>query len=132
VQEWEQILKGYRALKRLLRREAERFGFNAAEVQILSYLYEGEKNVTQLSKLLGLGKSSITEALDKLEEKGLVMRYRDENDKRIVKVRITELGIQEYDKVREAYKEKLNDIIRRVKVDCVLEFFKEVENALEK
>ncbi|MEM0174051.1 MAG: MarR family transcriptional regulator [Sulfolobaceae archaeon] len=131
MQEWEQVLKGYRALKRLLRREAERFGFNAAEIQILANLYEGEKNVTQLSKIIGLGKSTITEVLDKLEEKGLIKRFRCNNDRRVVMVRITELGIQEYNKVREAYREKLDKVIRRTRIDCVLEFFKEIEKELE-
>jgi DNA-binding MarR family transcriptional regulator len=130
VQEWEQVLRGYRALKRILRREAEKFGLNAAEVQILYYLYEGEKNVTNLSKLLGLGKSTVTEALDRLEELGFIKRQRDENDRRVVIVRITEEGIREYERIREAYKLVLSRILEKVNVDCVLEFFKEVEKEL--
>jgi MarR family transcriptional regulator, 2-MHQ and catechol-resistance regulon repressor len=34
-----------------------------------------------------------TRLMDKLIEKGLIIRYRDENDKRIINVKITDLGL---------------------------------------
>ncbi|WGS53325.1 MarR family transcriptional regulator [Paraburkholderia sp. D15] len=46
----------------------------------------------ELSKLLGIDTGLMTRMLDKLESKGLVVRSRDEQDRRVVNLSLTKAG----------------------------------------
>jgi DNA-binding MarR family transcriptional regulator len=74
----------------------ERFGLNRGEVGVLSALrIAGPRNrlsPTKLFKGLMLSSAGITSRLDRLEERGLVKRTRDPEDRRGVLVELTEEG----------------------------------------
>ncbi|BCU70265.1 transcriptional regulator [Stygiolobus caldivivus] len=107
--------------------EAEKLGLTYTEVQVLYYLTQGEKNVTSLAKLVDVNKSTMVEVLDKLDRLGYVSRERDAEDRRVVKVRITESGESILEQVRARYKELINSLLDKVKEkDNVIEFFKVV------
>lgn len=121
------MLKGHKKLKKLLQMEAEKLGLTYTEVQVLYYLTQGEKNVTSLAKLVDVNKSTMVEVLDKLDRLGYVSRERDAEDRRVVKVRITESGESILEQVRARYKELINSLLDKVKEkDNVIEFFKVV------
>ncbi|WP_221286782.1 MarR family winged helix-turn-helix transcriptional regulator [Stygiolobus caldivivus] len=127
MEKWEIVLKGHKKLKKLLQMEAEKLGLTYTEVQVLYYLTQGEKNVTSLAKLVDVNKSTMVEVLDKLDRLGYVSRERDAEDRRVVKVRITESGESILEQVRARYKELINSLLDKVKEkDNVIEFFKVV------
>jgi DNA-binding MarR family transcriptional regulator len=74
----------------------ERYGLNRGEVGVLSALrIAGPHNrlsPTKLFKGLMLSSAGITSRLDRLEERGLVKRMRDPEDRRGILVELTEQG----------------------------------------
>jgi DNA-binding MarR family transcriptional regulator len=57
----------------------------------------GEVTAGRLSEAASLSPATVTTILDKLEARGLVVRYRSEEDRRIVHSRLTERGAQMLD-----------------------------------
>lgn len=58
----------------------------------------------ELGEILSIQPASVSELLMKLERKGLVLREKDENDRRSIKVQLTEAGhnlLVEPEKIRE-------------------------------
>lgn len=121
------MLKGHKKLKKLLQIEAEKLGLTYTEVQVLYHLTQGEKNVTSLAKLVDVNKSTMVEVLDKLDRLGYISRERDAEDRRVVRVKITESGEKILEQVRARYKDLINSLLEKVKDnDKVVEFFKVV------
>lgn len=73
-----------------------RSGRSAGQGRILAILLERE-SMTQkeLQDILRIQPGSISEILAKLEEKGLVLRQRDEEDRRRSVIKLTETGKEE-------------------------------------
>jgi DNA-binding MarR family transcriptional regulator len=57
----------------------------------------GEVTSGRLSEAASLSPATATTILDKLEARGLVVRYRNEDDRRVVHSRLTERGAQTLD-----------------------------------
>lgn len=70
-----------------------RDGISAAQVSVLMKLrLYGDLSISGLATILGLGMPNVTGIVDRLEERGLVERRRDPDDRRIVHVSLTEAG----------------------------------------
>ena len=68
----------------------------------------------ELAEMMDIRPSSLTELLNRLEERGIVVRARDENDLRVVRVAITELGQAEIKHHDEAKRQSIDSI-----ADCL-------------
>ncbi|MFP3202781.1 MAG: winged helix DNA-binding protein [Sulfolobus sp.] len=80
-----------------------------------------------MAKLVDVNKSTMVEALDKLDRLGYVSRERDAEDRRVVRVKITESGEKILEQVRARCKDLINSLLERIKDnDKVVEFFKVV------
>ena len=65
-----------------------------AEIHIISKIGpEGSEKMNTIARRLGVTQATLTVACDKLEEKGLLLRQRDPDDKRSVTVRLTAEGL---------------------------------------
>ncbi|MDF2839368.1 MAG: transcriptional regulator, MarR family [Clostridia bacterium] len=53
---------------------------------------EGELTISELSNKLFLAPSTITDLIDRMEKNALVMRKKDDKDRRIVKLQVLEKG----------------------------------------
>ena len=51
------------------------------------------KTMTHVANILGINVSTLTTAINRLVKKGYVQRLRDEKDRRIVKIGLTEEGV---------------------------------------
>ncbi|WP_231136342.1 MarR family winged helix-turn-helix transcriptional regulator [Acidianus ambivalens] len=122
LEDWEIILKGNRKLRELLQKEAEKRGLSYTEVSTLYFLKGGEKNVSSLAEFVGVNKSTMVEILDKLENEGMITRNRDEKDRRVVLVKITQKGLEELENVRQGYKNLIKDILSRSEGN-IIKFF---------
>lgn len=68
-----------------------------AEIHIISKIGpEGSEKMNTIARRLGVTQATLTVACDKLEEKGLIIRQRDPDDKRSVTVRLTAEGLAAY------------------------------------
>ncbi|HLR42930.1 MAG TPA: MarR family transcriptional regulator [Pseudogracilibacillus sp.] len=62
---------------------------------ILQFIYQREKvTATEISQHLGLGKSAITAYVNRLMQKDLLQRKRNEQDRRIVYLSLTNYGMK--------------------------------------
>ena len=57
--------------------------------------------IGELSQKMALACSTITDLIDRMERNGLVIRKKDENDKRVVRIEVLSKGHEIVDKVLE-------------------------------
>lgn len=90
----------------------KKFGLTIAQKSILEALYFcGKEYLTQsqLSKFLYSSKSNISTILERMEEKKLIKREENPQNKREKKVIITKLGIESMEKLISSIKENVVD-----------------------
>jgi DNA-binding MarR family transcriptional regulator len=56
--------------------------------------FHQQTNVNQTAVFLGVSKSAVTQLADQLEDKGLIVRNNDPQDRRVVHLSLTENGRQ--------------------------------------
>ncbi|WP_111765129.1 MarR family winged helix-turn-helix transcriptional regulator [Nakamurella deserti] len=66
-----------------------RLGLGPADLRCLDWLTDGPMSAGRLSAATGLKPAATTALLDRLEGRGLVERFRDDRDRRVVLVRMT-------------------------------------------
>ncbi|MBQ2690624.1 MAG: MarR family transcriptional regulator [Clostridia bacterium] len=72
-------------------------GISISEIHIISKIGpDGSKKMNQIARQLGVTQPTLTAACDKLEAKGLIIRHRDPEDKRVVNVQLTSEGLIAY------------------------------------
>lgn len=83
----------FRALHRGLESQAAEGGFTLPQRIVMGQLVRhGDLSVKELSHRVGLSHSTISGIVDRLERKGLATRIQDSRDRRITKVKITDLA----------------------------------------
>lgn len=74
---------------------------------------EGDMTIGELSQKMYLACSTMTDLIDRMEKNGLVVRVRDERDRRVVRVRMLERGKAIIEDVMKARREYLAEILSR-------------------
>ena len=72
----------------------------------------GVDSAAQLCKDLSYDAGAMTRMIDRLEAKGLVNRRRCPDDRRLVKLELTEAGLEAMPKLRECSVRVLNRLLR--------------------
>jgi MarR family transcriptional regulator, multiple antibiotic resistance protein MarR len=86
---------------------------SAAQYVIISVLAKcGVDSAAQLCKDLSYDAGAMTRMIDRLEAKGLISRRRCPDDRRLVKLELTEAGLAALPKLRECSVEVLNQFMR--------------------
>ena len=84
--------------------------FNGAQGRILHILWnEDDIPISELARLTGLAKTTLTSMLDRLEQSGHVRRIFDTRDRRRINIKLTDTAIamrEQYDQVSEV----MNDL----------------------
>ena len=106
--------------------------FNGSQGVILYSLWNNkELTIKEIGKITGLAKTSLTSMLDRMEEKGLIRRKDNSEDKRSIKIMLTMLT----DKAKELEKD-YNDISNKMSNIFYKNFsdkeINEIENYLER
>lgn len=82
-------------------------GLTTAQAVVIRAIREmGEVTTRKLSAQVALSQATVTTVLDRLQDKGLVERYRSEEDRRIVHTRLTEQGLEAYEDMPSLLDEK--------------------------
>jgi len=69
------------------------YNVSSAQLNCLMALYEnGDLSPSQIAKNILVNSSTVTGILDRLEYKNLVKRHRISSDRRVVTIRLTEIG----------------------------------------
>src|SRR6202167_824516 len=86
---------------------------SAPQYIIISVLAKrGVDSAAQLCKDLSYDAGAMTRMVDRLEAKGLISRCRCPEDRRLVKIQLTEAGLAALPKLRECSVQVLNHFLR--------------------
>lgn len=68
------------------------FDLSQPQAQLLCMLIDGPVGMTELSRLLHVEKSSLTGLVDRVAKRGMVERVRSDEDRRALRIALTEEG----------------------------------------
>ena len=113
------VLRLARQLEQRREVQLHGFGITAADFDVLATLrrkaYRSAINVRELQRSLMLSSGGMTKRLDRLEEKGLLQRDNDPNDRRGVLIALTAAGTDLIDRalraVTDAESELVDDLL---------------------
>ncbi len=102
---------------RLLADTHESVGITAPEFAIMVILSEHD-NVSSrdINKTTGIDKATITRALDRLIDKGLISRLKSKTDSRLIKLKLTAKGKKTFGQIEENALAWERDFVKGVKV----------------
>ena len=123
-------IKGtWHSLTKMYNRIAAQHDTSQTVAYILVNIDKEGTPATQIAARLGMEPTSLSRVLKKMEDQDLIFKEVDENDKRIMKIFLTEYGVKKRRLVREIlinFNQKLNKIISKKE----LKIFYKVINAI--
>lgn len=118
---WKSISYSWKALNRDVERALSSTGLSLAEVRVLHTLHtSGVVPMTKLTAELMVTPGAITSIVDGLESLGLVERVRDEDDRRVITIRITEKGGATIKKAIQLHKRYISKKFRALSMKQIL------------
>jgi DNA-binding MarR family transcriptional regulator len=84
----------------------------SAQYVILSTLASGADSASQICKGISYDAGAMTRMIDRLEQRGLLQRVRVADDRRTVKLQLTDEGKALYPKMRASAMEVINGLLR--------------------
>lgn len=119
-----QIKAAWHAIARMYNQQAQKYGGTMSMGFALLNIHTEEGTAaTKIAPMMGLEARSLTRLLRSMEEKGLIYRESDKNDKRSVRVRLTREGKKKKEKARETVL-KFNEALRaEIPAEKLEEFF---------
>lgn len=123
------------ALSRMYNAIASDYGITQTIGYILTDIERQGTPSTKIATQLGMKKSSLTRILKKMEDDGCIYRVADDVDKRIVKIFLTEKGLERRKIAKRTvvdFNERLNSLLEEEDLERfakVTEIIKELVNA---
>ena len=127
-----QIKATWHAISRMYNQQAAKFGGTMSVGYVLLNINTEEgTSATKIAPQMGLEARSLTRILKSMEEKKLIYRTPDLNDRRGVLIFLTEKGIEMKNKARETVLQ-FNNVMREIIPDNKLNSFFEVLELVNK
>lgn len=112
-----------------------KFGGRHGQGKILRILADKEElSQKELQDMLGIQSGSISEIINKLERRGLLYRVKDEADKRMTKLHITEEGLEELKEIEQRVipgTEELFEVLKKEEQETLAELVKKLNASWE-
>jgi len=123
-------------LDKRLRNYLNKLGLTIPQALILTTLHDtDEMKISDISNALSLADSTVSGIIDRLERMGYVERIRLVEDRRIVKVRLTDKIrhiMKEIKKKKEEYLSSLLSCASQEDMDCILDGLRRFKELLQK
>ena len=84
------------------------------QVRVLAYLFEGQQRMGNIASHMGCIMSSATSIIDRLVDKGLVLRSVDPDDRRAVICGLTDTGRQTMEQFWSIGREKITQLAEQL------------------
>ncbi|OGO02143.1 MAG: hypothetical protein A2Y90_03050 [Chloroflexi bacterium RBG_13_52_12] len=128
------ILMSFKVLERYLEVELRRYEASLIRFHIMSTLFKngGEMTPSEISESVFREKNSITAVINTLERQGVVRREPSTNDRRSVKVVITDKGWQEANRLSPIAQELSRETLACMDKDKVEDLVEIMRNLREK
>jgi DNA-binding MarR family transcriptional regulator len=94
---------------------------------------KGTCTSSELAEVFEVKKSAITAIINRLWEKGLIKRTRDENDRRVVYLTLTDKGTELFDKTEERIHKLVESLINKfdeIEIKQFLETYEKLNRVL--
>jgi DNA-binding MarR family transcriptional regulator len=116
VEEIEELLRHVSVIIRKRGREIlSDFGITPPQLNALVILIEQDGiTMGELCDRMYLACSTATDLIDRMERNGLIERERDQNDRRVIRLRVKPPGRQVIEEVMKARKRYLGGVLRQV------------------
>ncbi|MBX2942505.1 MAG: MarR family transcriptional regulator [Cyclobacteriaceae bacterium] len=126
----------WHAISRMYNQQAAKYGgTQSVGYVLLNISTENGASATKIAPQMGLEARSLTRILKSMEEKGLIYRTPDPNDKRGVLVFLTDTGIAMKNRARETvlrFNEVIAESIPPSKLNVFFEVLQSVNRIIEK
>lgn len=126
----------WHAISRMYNQQAAKYGGTMSVGYVLLNISTEEgASATKIAPQMGLESRSLTRILKSMEEKGLIYRSADPNDKRGVLIFLTKEGIAMKNRARETvlrFNEAVQENIPVKKLDVFFEVLQSVNGIIEK
>lgn len=87
------LLRATQTVEELLRKDMQRFQVNLTEFAVLELLYhKGEQPIQRIGEKILITSGSITYVVDKLQQKGYIVREACPTDRRVTYTKLTDSG----------------------------------------
>jgi DNA-binding MarR family transcriptional regulator len=118
------IKAAWHAIARMYNQQAMKYGGTMSiGFALLNIHTEEGTPATKIAPMMGLEARSLTRLLKSMEEKGLIYRETDKNDKRSVRIRLTKEGKKNKEKARNTVL-RFNEVVREeIDDDKLIAFF---------
>lgn len=130
------IKTAWHAIARMYNQQALKFdGTMSIGYALLNISSEEGTPAMKIGPMMGLEPRSLTRLLNSMEEKGLISRQVDKNDKRSVRIVLTREGKKMKEKSRETvlkFNEAVRDEISAQKLNVFFEVVQGINNVIEK
>ncbi|MFI9627990.1 MarR family winged helix-turn-helix transcriptional regulator [Streptomyces sp. NPDC052042] len=115
----EQLLRVTRRLQRIQSRQLEPIGITPAQFRLLRTVahYDGPPRMADLAQRLDVVPRAVTSLVDGLEASGRVRRAPDPDNRRVVRIEITEEGLATLRSLRDARRAAAEEILAPLTTD---------------
>jgi DNA-binding MarR family transcriptional regulator len=123
------IKTAWHAIARMYNQQALKYDATMSMGFVLLNINSDEGTpATKIAPLMGLEARSLTRLLKSMEEKGLIYREADKNDKRSVRIRLTKEGKKKKEKARETVL-RFNEVVRNeISMEKLAVFFEVLQH----
>jgi Transcriptional regulators len=108
---WDRLFTIFRTLLREAERNLSTLGISWSEYKLLSIIEGEAKPMAALAADMMLSPAAVTSIVDRLESQELVRRSRCAEDRRLVKVQLTERGMDVLTKAEEIHNRYVESIL---------------------
>ncbi|MER6498036.1 MarR family transcriptional regulator [Streptomyces sp. NPDC001455] len=115
----EQLLRVTRRLQRIQSRQLEPIGITPAQFRLLRIVahYDGPPRMADLAQRLDVVPRAVTSLVDGLEASGRVRRAPDPDNRRVIRIEITEEGFATLRSLRDARRAAAEEILAPLTID---------------
>jgi DNA-binding MarR family transcriptional regulator len=130
------IKAAWHAIARMYNQQAMKYGGTMSIGFALLNIHTDEGTpATKIAPMMGLEARSLTRLLKSMEEKGLIYRETDRNDKRSVRIRLTKEGKKNKEKAKNTVL-RFNEVVREEiddeKLDAFFDVLKKINQIIER
>jgi len=118
------------AMRRMYNLLAQKYGITQGVGYALINIGEEGIPATKIAPLMGMTSSSLSRMLKKMEEDGVISRKQDENDKRVVKICLTDSGREMRSKIEKAVLKFNGELFKKLDIKD-LQAFERVNNMIK-
>lgn len=107
------LSRAYRSVNEHVNKLIHTYGLNPTEFAVLELLYhKGDQPLQQIGGKILLASGSITYVVDKLEQKGFLVRVACPNDRRVTYAQITDKGKEFIESIFPDHAAKIHDLMK--------------------